>query len=91
MTNPIISLIIYIDTLPNPNINNILAIADSGANIHLSKQAVLTMDHVVMALQLPGLSKQVRRIHIYPKIKIYSLISLGVLYDDGCTITLDKQ
>ena len=85
-----------------------LAIADSGANIHLARQATPTMAPVIMdnemkarllygitmesthiaTLQLPGLSKLARQIHILPKIQTASLISLGVLCDDGCNITL---
>ena len=46
--NPKISLINYIDTPPNTNSNNILAITDYGANIHLEKQATPTMDPLIM-------------------------------------------
>ena len=66
-----------------------LAIADSGANIHLSRQATPTMAPVIMynemksrlpdgstmesahieTLQLPGLSKLARQIHILPKMQ----------------------
>ena len=42
-------------------------------------------------LQIPGISKQARQIHIFPKINTAPLISLGVLYDDGRNITLDKK
>ena len=42
----------------------------------------------IATLQLPGLSKKSRQIHIYPKMKIASLISLLVLCDDGSTTTL---
>ena len=45
----------------------------------------------IATLQLPGVSRLVRQIHIFPKIQIAPLISLGVLCDDGCTITLYKQ
>ena len=48
ISNPKISLIKYIDTPHNPTSNNILAITDSGANIHLSKQSTLTMAPVVI-------------------------------------------
>ena len=48
ISNPKISLINYIDTPSNPNINNMLPIVDSGANIHLAKQATHTMDPVIM-------------------------------------------
>ena len=41
--------------------------------------------------QLPGLRKQYRKIKIYKKMKASSLISLGVLCDDICTITIDKK
>ena len=42
-------------------------------------------------LQLPGLIKQASQIKIYRKMKTSPLISLGILFDDGYTITLDKQ
>ena len=45
----------------------------------------------IATLQLPGLRKQARQIHIFPKMKTDPLISLGVLCDDGKNITLDKQ
>ena len=45
---PKISLINYIDTPPTPNITNILAITDSGANTHLARQATPKMDPVIM-------------------------------------------
>ena len=45
----------------------------------------------LMTLQLPGIIKQDRRIHIFPQMKTAPLISLGVLCDYGFTITLDKQ
>ena len=45
----------------------------------------------IATLQLPGLSKQARKIHIFPKIQIAPLIPLEVLCDDGYTITLEKQ
>ena len=51
-----------------------------------------TMDYShIETLQIPGLRKQARQIHISPKIQTSPLISLGVLCDYGCTITLDKQ
>ena len=88
-----------------------LAIKDSGANIHLEKNSPLQMTPVVTendinarlpdgrtmesthieTLQLTGLSKQGRNIHIFPRIQTSPLISLGVSCDDGRTITLDKQ
>ena len=45
----------------------------------------------IATLQLPGLSKKSRQIQNLPKIWTDTLISLGVLCDDGCTIKLDKQ
>ena len=51
-----------------------------------------TMDSLHIAtLHISGISKQESQIHIFPKIKIAPLISLGVFCDDGCTITLEKQ
>ena len=47
--NPKISLINYIDTPPNHISNNIISIADSGANIHLSKQSTPTMAPVIIS------------------------------------------
>ena len=44
----------------------------------------------ITTLQIIGLSKQKNQIQTFPKMKISPLISLGVLCDDGCTITLDK-
>ena len=110
ISNSKISLIDHIDTPPNPSSTNMLAIADSGENIHLSRQATPTMDPLIMeneikarlpdgstmelthiaTLQIPSLSRVARYIHILSKIQTAPLISLGVLCDDGCTITLDK-
>ena len=45
----------------------------------------------IATIQIPGLSKQARKIHIFPKMQKSPLISLGFLCDDGCTITLDKK
>ena len=47
MSKPKISLINYIDTPHNPTITNMIAIADSGANIHLSRQTTHTMAPVI--------------------------------------------
>ena len=53
---------------------------------------ISTMESTHIAtLQLPGLSKLARQIRILPKMQTAPLISLGVLCDDGCTITLYKQ
>ena len=88
-----------------------LAIIDSGTNIHLARQATPKMDSVMMdnemkarlpdrrtmestyiaTLKLPILSRIARQIHIFQKTQKAPLISLGVLCDDGCTSTLDKQ
>ena len=45
----------------------------------------------IATLQLRGLIKQASQIHILTKIKTAPLISLVVLCDDGCTITLYIQ
>ena len=109
--NPKISLINYINTPPNPTSTSMLSNSDSGANIHLSRQATPTMAPINMennmkarlpyeitmeythiaTLQLPGLIKQARQIHIFPKMQTAPLISLGFLCDGGYTITLDKK
>ena len=88
-----------------------LEIIDSGANIHLAKQANPTMAPIIMAndlkarlsdgntmesthiatLQIPGISKQAGQIYMFKRIQIDPLISLVVLCDDGCKITLYKQ
>ena len=66
-----------------------LEIADSGANIHLAKQASTKMAPVIMSNEMTARitygstmdSSHIATLHIL----------LGVLFDDGCTITLDKQ
>ena len=45
----------------------------------------------ITTLQLSGLSKHESKIHILTKIKQASIISLGVLFDYGHTITLEKK
>ena len=85
-----------------------LAIADSGENIHPARQATPTIALVIMnnemksrlpdgrtmesthiaTLRLPGLSRLAIQIHILSKVQTALLISLVVLCDDGCTITL---
>ena len=45
---PKIGLINYINNTHNPTSNNMLSIADSGANIHLARKATPTMDPVIM-------------------------------------------
>ena len=42
------SLLNYIDTPTNPTSTNMLAISDSGANIHLARQATPKMAPVMM-------------------------------------------
>ena len=42
-------------------------------------------------LHLTDLIKKYRKIHIFPNMKTAPLISLVVLCDDRCTITLDNQ
>ena len=44
----------------------------------------------ITTLQLPGLSKKARQIHIYHKMKTAQLILEGLLFDDGYNITLEK-
>ena len=88
-SSPNMSLTNNIDTPPNPTSTNMLAIADSGANIHVARQSTPTILPVVTdnktkarlpdgramesthiaTLQLPGLSKLARQIHIFPKMK----------------------
>ena len=48
MSNPKIILINFIYTPLNPNTTNMLEIADSGANIHLARQATPRMAPVLM-------------------------------------------
>ena len=51
-----------------------------------------TMDYTHIAtLEIPCLSKQARQIQISPKMHTAPSISLGVLCDNGFTITLEKQ
>ena len=49
MSNPKISLINCIGIPPKPSSKNTLEIADSGANIHLEKQATRTMASVIIS------------------------------------------
>ena len=48
ISNPKIILINCIGTPPSSPGNSMIEISDSGANIYLSKQAVTTMDPVIM-------------------------------------------
>ena len=52
--------------------------------------STMELSHIAK-INIPDLSKQARQIHIPPKMKTAPIISLGVLCDYGCTITLDKQ
>ena len=45
----------------------------------------------ISTLKLPGISKLVIQIHIFPKMQTDPLISLEVLCNYVCIITLDKQ
>ena len=103
ISNPKISLMNHINTPTNPTSTNMIAIADSGANIHLARQGTPTISPVMMenemkarlpnvstmesthiaTLQIPGLSRIARQIHIFPKMQTSTLISLEVLCDDG--------
>ena len=47
-SNPKISLINHIDTPPNPTSTNMVAITDSGENIHLARQATPKMASVTI-------------------------------------------
>ena len=49
MSHPKISLIICIRTPPNYPSNNMLTIADSGANIHLEKQSTTKIAPLIMS------------------------------------------
>ena len=65
-------------------------IMDNEIKERLPDGIIMESTHIA-TLQIPGLSKLVRQIHIFPKMKTDPLISLGVLCNYGCTITLDKQ
>ena len=58
ISNPKISLINFIDNPYNTPSNNMLAIADSGANIHLLNKATTKMAPAIMSnemtTRLPG-------------------------------------
>ena len=45
----------------------------------------------IATLQLPGLRKQARQIHVLPKMKTSLLISLEVVCDYGYIITPEQQ
>ena len=48
ISNPKVSLLNHVDTPPNSTSTNMLAIEDSGENIHLARQATPTMAAVIM-------------------------------------------
>ena len=52
ISKPKISLINCIDIPPNPPSNNMLAIADSGADIHRGKKFTTTMPTVIMSNEM---------------------------------------
>ena len=65
-------------------------VTENDINARLPDGRTMESTHIE-TLQLTGLSKQGRNIHILPKMQTFPLRSLGVLCDDGRTITLDKQ
>ena len=54
MTNPKISLMNCIRTPPKSPSKNTLEVADSGANLHLAKQATTTMAPVIISNEIPA-------------------------------------
>ena len=52
ISNPKISLINCINNPPNPTSNNMLSIEDSGANLHIAKQATSYMSPVIMSTEM---------------------------------------
>ena len=79
---------IHIAKQATPSMDPVIISNDMTAR--LPDGSTMESSHIA-TLQIPGLSKQSSQIHILPIMKTYSLILLGVLCDDGCTITLDKQ
>ena len=65
-------------------------IVDNEMKSRLPDGSTMQSTHIA-TLQLPGLSNIARQIQIFPKIQKAPLIPLGVLCDNGYTITLDKQ
>ena len=63
----------------------------SNAMTSIMTDGIIMESSHIATLQIPGIIKQAGHIHIYPKIKKSPLISLGVLCDYGCIITLEKQ
>ena len=56
----------------------------------LTDGSTMELSHIA-TLQIPGLRKKSRQIHIFQAMKTSPLISLVVLFHDGCTITLYKK
>ena len=62
------------------------------SDLTASMPDVSTMElSYISTLQVLVLIIQANQMHIFPKIKIVPLISLGVLCGDGCTIPLEKK
>ena len=65
-------------------------IMDNEMKVRLSDGSTIDSTHIA-TLQIPGLRKLARQIHIFPKMQTAPLISLGVSCNYGCTITIYKQ
>ena len=65
-------------------------IMDNGMRSRIPYGSTMELTYIA-TLQLPGIIKLARQIHILPKMQTAPLISLEVLYDYGCTTTLDKK
>ena len=55
ISNPRIGIRNCIGPTPNSPSNNMLSIADSGANIHLAKKATTTMAPVIMSNEMTAI------------------------------------
>ena len=58
----------------------------NGPRVILPDNSVLTPSHECN-LKLPGMSNKGTSAYIFPELKSASLISVGQLCDDGCTVT----
>ena len=67
-----------------------LVIISSDITERLPYGSTMELPHI-LTLHIPGINKQAIQIHITPEIKTAPPISLRVLCDNGCTITIDKQ
>ena len=65
-------------------------IMDHELKSRMTNEITMESTHIA-TLQIPVLRKLARQIQISQKMYTDPLISLGVLCDDGCTNTLDKQ